>query len=206
MNQFYQTQNKFLTSKHFVSLSSWKDLGSGFILWPSMWAKIGMKPSVEVDLNSLYIGFGFWRLQLNLGKHSPVDMNGPIDWQASGLDQFLTWAKKSFMKNWSRGDLDRLFSKEPRLRVLVLKGGAKNHYVRIMLAREIAKMAKDEADFKAGVGQDMRSKGVGSGVGSTDVKNKEDSGPDSESETGSKSFLLDLTALESKIKRKEKDD
>lgn len=78
-----------------------------------------------------------WRFQFDWGRWSRPDPKAPIDWGKSGLDGFLVWGKQVFDQKWTKSDLEKLFKTRPEWRKLVALGGAKSHYVRLLLAREL---------------------------------------------------------------------
>lgn len=83
------------------------------------------------------LGWLRWRFQLDWGTWTRPDPRAPIDWTKSGLDEFTAWGKQVFGQKWSKQDLERLFRTRPEWRRLVALGGARSHYIKLLLAREL---------------------------------------------------------------------
>ena len=130
-----RTPNWFYTANRFVSGDAWRDRGAGFLVWPALWVQGGLEPALGVRVTRFTLGWGQWRAQCDFGLWTPVDTSGPIDWEAMGIDDYLAWTKKTFGKSWGRVDVERLFRKEPTWRALAQMGSARNHYVRVLMAR-----------------------------------------------------------------------
>lgn len=88
-----------------------------------------------VCLIRLTLGWLRWRFQCDMGKWTPVNRDGPVDWDALGADDYLAWSKKTFGRSWNRMDIDRIFRQDPAWKELVMLGSMNNHYIRVILAR-----------------------------------------------------------------------
>ena len=147
-----RSPNWFYTSTRFLAGAAWKDRGAGLLLWPAAWIEPNMEPSLGVRVHRITLGWLQWRCQCDLGNWQPIEMEGPIDWKGLGIDDYLAWSKKTFQRNWSRADVERLFRKEPAWRRLALLGSARNHYVRVVLARAMLS-AQETTVSPAGVSE-----------------------------------------------------
>lgn len=130
-----RTPNWFFTADRFASGAAWTDRGAGVLVWPACWIEWNVEPALGVRLHRATVGWGRWRVQLDVGRWRPVLLEGPIDWDAMGVDGYLAWARKMFSKPWGRADVERLFNRDPSWKRLTLMGTAHAHYIRVLLAR-----------------------------------------------------------------------
>jgi hypothetical protein len=132
-----RSPNTFLFSNRFFATARWVDQDGPFVLWPTIWVEWNIEPVLGVWVKRWTIGVGQARFQLDWGRWERPDPKAPLDWKLSGLDGFLGWSRKLFGRNWGRTDIERLFKDRPEWRHLVGMGGARAHYVRLLLAREL---------------------------------------------------------------------
>lgn len=133
-----RTPNRFFLGNRFISAARWIEHDGPFLLWPAAWVEWGLEPVLSVRVHRWTLGVGRARVQLDWGVWNRRDPKALIDWRASGLDGFLAWARSAFSQSWGRGDLDRLFRERPEWRALVGLGDGRAHYIRLLLARELA--------------------------------------------------------------------
>lgn len=133
-----RTPNKFFLKNRFTNMARWIERDGPMLLWPSAWVEWNLEPVLGVFIHRWTFAVGRARLQIDWGRWERRDPRALIDWRASGLDGFLTWAKKTFGQTWGRTDIERLFKDRPEWRHLVGLGDARAHYVRLLLARELA--------------------------------------------------------------------
>ena len=107
------------------------------MLFPAIWVLWNQDVAVGVRVHRWTFGWGRYRYQLDWGRWDRPDPKNPIDWAKAGLDGFLIWGKQMFDQRWGKTDLDRLFRNRPEWRRIVALGGARAHYVRLLLAREL---------------------------------------------------------------------
>lgn len=190
-----RSPNWFYTATRFLSVATWKDWGAGVLIWPAAWVEPSLKPSVDVSVVRVTAGWLRWRFQCDFGTWTPVDVDGPIDWERLGIDSYLAWTKKTFGRNWGRADVERLFRREPAWRRLAVLGTAHNHYVKVTLAR--AMMSAVDAPVASGL------------VGATGGVDADKSTSTSQrawtegtvSETASQSLMEDLEQLGANLRR-----
>lgn len=143
-----RTKNWFYTSSRFLSGAFWKDVNAGWLVWPAIWVEPHREPSLDVSLTRVSIGWLQWRAQCDLGCWRPLNPQGPLDWEALGVNDYLVWARRTFSKNWGRADVERLFRNEPAWRRLCMMGTFHNHYIRVAVAR--AMLVAPEAPVSSG--------------------------------------------------------
>ncbi len=138
-----RSPNKFLTKDRYYNTARWVERDGAFLIFPSVWVQWNMETVLDVFVNRWTVGIGYYRFQLDWGRWRRRDPKGLIDWRASGLDGFISWSKKTFGHSWDRQDLENLFKQRPEWKHLVVMGDANSHYIRLLLARELAS-ANDE--------------------------------------------------------------
>lgn len=107
------------------------------MVFPAIWVLWAQEVAMGIKINRWTFGWCRWRFQIDWGTWSRPDPKSPIDWNKSGLEGFIGWGKQVFDQKWSKADLEKLFRTRPEWRKLVALGGARAHYVRLLLAREL---------------------------------------------------------------------
>lgn len=134
-----RSPNWFWTSDRFITFASWKDRAGPFALWPSLMVETQVDLGADVQSARWTLVLGRRRWQMDFARYTPRATAGKIDWSTGpgGAEEMLRWAKKVFRRNWTKADLEKLFAKKPEWRRLVIQSGARHHYVRVLLAREL---------------------------------------------------------------------
>lgn len=195
-----RTPNWFFTSTRFLSGAVWKERGAGFVVWPSLWVEPGLEPSLDVRVTRWTLGWARWRAQCDVGVWCPLQVDGPIDWERLGVDDFLTWARRTFTRRWGRADVDRLFRQEPSWRRLAVLGTTRNHYVRVLLAR--AMLAAPDAPLVATLGSPG---GLAEHDGRSTSTSQKAWTEATVSETAAQSLMHDLEKLGANLRRGDDD-
>ena len=132
-----QSKNYYYTKEKFISYASWKDGSAGFLLFPAVWFKTDVKPSFEVSLTQVFLGWGHRRFSFNLGVFKEVNLSAPVDWTLIAYDDFSKWLKKIKSIPYNKKNIERLFELEPWTKKIVIIGSLKNHYVRELILKTL---------------------------------------------------------------------
>lgn len=115
----------------------WVDHASGWLVWPAIWWLRNQEKGVNVRFQSLTIGWGQHRWRWTWGVHGDVLSGRLPNWDEVNGDGFIAWGKTAFGEEWSRGHVQKFFKRNPRWRDLVMMGGLDNHYLRLLMGREL---------------------------------------------------------------------
>jgi hypothetical protein len=121
----------------FRRFEKWVDHASGWLLWPSLWWVRNQEKGVSVRFHAVTLGWGQRRWRWTWGLHGNIQAGRLPRWDEVDGDAFIAWGKAALGGDWSRSQVQRFFRKNPRWLELVMMGGLDNHYLRLLMGREL---------------------------------------------------------------------
>lgn len=103
-------------------------------IMPALWVADGSL-GLQARYFKFTIGFLKWRAEIVVGKQIK-EPSGPLDWDKSGFSEFIKWAGKWNKKAIPKSSIDKWLMNTDWERFIKM-GGAKYHYGRIILVRDI---------------------------------------------------------------------
>lgn len=136
--------NQFEKSSRYRRYEHWHDPANACLIWPALWTRRHVTKGLFVEETVWTLGWRHHRWQWVKGQDLTPNLNKPIGWQEIKGPEFLQWAAKTFEGNWAKEQAQSFFRRHTRWRDLVVQGHLDNHYVRILMAREM--MAEQHAE------------------------------------------------------------
>jgi len=137
-------ENRPLGPQRFWRHEGWNDGQAGFLLWPALWLRRHVSRGLFLQEHTLTLGWGTWRWRLTRVDDTTPSLAVPTSWQAIAGPGFLTWAQATFGGSWPKERAQDFFRQQPKWRDLVTLGHLDNHYLRILIAREMLSQVPPE--------------------------------------------------------------
>lgn len=146
------TPNHVQAASRYRRQERWRDSQAGWLIWPALWCRRGIVRGLFIEETTWTVGWGYWRWQWTCGLDQTPDLSHPASWQQVEGPAFLEWAQKTFGGDWPRERAQEFFRIHGRWRDLVTQGHLDNHYLRILMAREM--WAMDQSSRPGAEGAD----------------------------------------------------
>ena len=131
------TTNMSMGKKQYTHWEYWKEANGPFLLWPSVgyWPKRVFANQDEGS--SLVFGLWHWRWRLNLIQVKSPGAPYPSEQE---WEDFSAWVETTFGRQFNITHMKLLFDQQPEWRELFSRHGIQMHYIRVLLARELAQL------------------------------------------------------------------
>lgn len=152
-----RSRNYFINANTFISFATWKNNEEMFSLFPGVFIKRNIDKGLEIQENRyvIFLG-GRRRFEITTGKYTP--RNKILNWKSSGLEDFILWIRKNVNDSFNKYDMEIFLNNSPQWKKIITQSNCNNHYIRILLARELADFSTGKKEETKPVVNENKSK------------------------------------------------